>query len=119
MYGKLGTNRPKLGSDSRGRIKYQLFAEWVQEMSPGLPERSVPDAVWFATNSETLSEIPAGVTDPICIKRWFNEHQATKAIPLNLLTSPPPSKKVSLTPRGGEQIVKLMDREVSEAALLF
>ena len=79
MFGKIKENR----------FVGQKFSEWVQEKFPGFPERSVSDVLWFASNSETLSEIPSGMADPICIKRWFNEQEvATPPTPDLTLTTP-------------------------------
>ena len=104
MYGKIKENR-KAG---------QKFSEWVQEIFPGLPERSVPDAIWFASNSETLSEIPAGVADPICIKRWFNEQEAIQALPTDLQETPAPEPTVVLPKATAVKVNKLVHRSTTD-----
>ena len=46
--------------DKANRKEGQKFSEWVQEMFPGLTEKTASDAIWWATNSGSLPEIPSG-----------------------------------------------------------
>ena len=100
MYGKMAENRPG-----------QKFSEWVQEMFPGLVDRhDIADALWFAEESATVTQIPEGLTHPSRIRRWFNEQQATKALPPELLTTPPPVPTTSLPKESAVKVNKLAHR---------
>ena len=99
MYGKLAENRPG-----------QKFSEWVQGAFPGLDERDASDAVWCAENSVTVTDSGCGLTHPSRIRRWFNEQQATKALPPELLTAPPPVPTASLPKESAVKVNKLAHR---------
>ena len=99
MYGKLAENRPG-----------QKFSEWVQEIFPGLNQDTAADAIWLASNSVSTTEIPADLSHPKNIRVWFNEQQATKALPPELLTAPPPVPTASLPKESAVKVNKLAHR---------
>ncbi|CAN5332101.1 hypothetical protein BH09PSE5_BH09PSE5_06960 [soil metagenome] len=71
--GKVKVNRDGLG-----------YAEWSAKLFPGLAAQSGSDAIWFAQESMSLMEIPAGMSNPSWIRRWFNEQQRTLLLPHDL-----------------------------------
>lgn len=46
------------------------FSEAVQRDFPGLHQTHASDAIWWAEFSNTVLEIPAGLTHPQAIRRW-------------------------------------------------
>jgi hypothetical protein len=103
MYGKQKGNR-KQG---------QKFSEWVQEMFPGLHERTARDAIWLAEHfSEVTSELPGELTHPVNIRAWANEQQAAKALPEDL-QQVAPSPTLRLEDRDAEKVAKTVKRAES------
>lgn len=103
MYGKRKENR-KGG---------QKFSEWVQEMFPGLHERTARDALWMAEHfSEVTSALLADLTHPMNIRPWFNDQTTTAALPAELQSIAPVSTPV-LPQRDAERVSKVLLRAAS------
>lgn len=82
-------------------------------MFPGLDiTRETADSIWFADEFRDRPEnpMPPGLTHPTSIRKWFNEQQATKALPPELLTAPPPVPTASLPKESAVKVNKLAHR---------
>lgn len=101
MYGKDKANR--------GGLK---FSEWVQEMFPGLGARDASDAIWWASNSDVTTEIPAGLSHPQNIRQWFNATQTAQAVPEDL-QDVAPAATLQLPQRDAERVAKTILRAQS------
>ena len=109
MYGKIKENREK----------GQKFSDWVQEMFPGLCiKNDVPAAIWFASDFPHSEEIPAGMSNPRCIRAWFNEQQTTQALPSDLQEITPESALL-LPQRDAERVAKVVHRSTSGGKLIL
>jgi len=104
MYGKIKENR-KAG---------QKFSEWVQEMFPGLSDKTASDAIWWATNSGVTPEIPEGLSHPENIRKWFNEQAATQTLPTELQETPAPEPTVVLPKATAVKVNKLVHRSTTD-----
>lgn len=112
--GKVPENRPVLGINRDRSTKHQPYSEWADALFPKMAARTASAAAWFAVISESLSGIPAHMTSPEVIQKWFNEQQAFLANTDPVLKeAPAPTAAVSLDKRVGERIVKLIHRKVS------
>ena len=100
------------GKDKANRKPGQKFSDWVQEEFPGLNQDTAADAIWFASNSVATTEITADLSHPKNIRVWFNEQQATQALPALLQEIAPTSTPV-LTQRDAERVAKTIHRAAS------
>jgi len=82
------------GKDKANRQAGQKFSEWVQECFPGICiKNEVPAAIWLVSDFPTRKEIPAGLSYPCSIRKWFNEQQQqAPQAPAPDLTLESPSK---------------------------
>ena len=100
-----------MSKDERGGLK---FSAWVAEAFPGLDDpHDIADAIWFAANSVTVTESPAGLSHPSRIRRWFNERAA--AAPWDFHEPAPeivkvPETKKFKTQRDAEKFIKVDQR---------
>lgn len=92
------------------------FSEAVQGLFPGLDaSNDVPAAIWFASEFRGAHEkLPVGMSHPKEIRRWWNEQQATQALPEDLKDAPAPRTRTTLEPRVGKRIVALHHRKESK-----
>ena len=117
MYGKLDTNRPKIGSDSRGRPKYQKFSLWVQELFPGLCSTTTTNTMWFAKNSTIMVEIPVGLTHPTAIRDWMDNPKRVVDLDAPEVWDKLPSDLQEITPTPAIQLPQRDAEKVAKVIL--
>jgi hypothetical protein len=100
------------GKDKGNRKVGQKFSEWVQEGFPGLRQNDAAAAMWYASNSTNLVEIPAGMSHPESIRAWARDQEDAQALPADLLEVTPQST-VKLDSRGAERVAKVALRAAS------